>query len=86
MKKDIYSTIGIPDQLDHAPGKKGIKNTFPQIGDWLPRNIVKEFMGYGNTQMAAFEKMPGLVVSQIGNRKFIHLKSLIAVLEANILA
>jgi hypothetical protein len=62
-----------------------LKNSTLIIGGWLPRKMVMDFMEYESTQMAAFEKTPELVVSQIGKRKFITLKSLTEVLEKNII-
>lgn len=43
----------------------------PTISDkWVPREEVKSFFGYGDTQMAAFEKEFQLVTSKVGKRKF----------------
>ena len=55
------------------------------VGNWIPRKKVMEFMNYGATQMASFEKTPGLIVSQVGKRKFIHRESLIKLLESHII-
>lgn len=51
---------------------------------WRTRKEVMEFLGYGDTQMGALEKSGELVVSRIGNRKFIDVDSLLQLLERNI--
>lgn len=48
---------------------------------WLPRARVMEFLDYGATQMAAFEKSSGIVVSRIGKRKFFHRDSIEKILN-----
>lgn len=53
---------------------------------WIPRRQLMEFMGYGNTQMASFEKEAGLVTSKIGKRKFYHRDSIEKLLEKNIIS
>lgn len=50
---------------------------------WLPRARVMAFFDYGDTQMASLEKSGRLVVSKVGNRKFIHRDSLLKLLEDN---
>ena len=58
----------------------------PEItSSWLPRSQVMAFVGYGDTQMAALEKSGSLVVTKVGNRKFIHRDSILSLLQANIL-
>jgi hypothetical protein len=51
---------------------------------WLPRARVMEFLNYGNTQMAAFEKSSGIVASRIGKRKFFHRDSIEKILNKNL--
>ncbi|NTS40797.1 hypothetical protein HRG84_07740 [Flavisolibacter sp. BT320] len=51
---------------------------------WRPRKEVMEFLDYGDTQMGALEKSGDLVVSRIGNRKFIDVDSVLQLLERNI--
>jgi hypothetical protein len=54
----------------------------PFVSDkWLPRARVMEFLDYGDTQMAAFEKSSGIVVSRIGKRKFFHRDSIEKILN-----
>ncbi len=43
-----------------------------------------EFFDYGDTKIAELFKQGGLVVSEIGNRKFIKKESLMKFLEKNI--
>ena len=58
----------------------------PEItSSWLPRSQVMAFFGYADTQMAALEKSGRLVVTKVGNRKFIHRDSILTLLQANIL-
>ncbi len=38
--------------------------------DWVNREQLMAFLGYGNTQMAAIEKNKDLVVAKVGKRKF----------------
>ena len=52
--------------------------------NWIPRRKLMEFLDYGDTQMAAIIKQGDLVVSEIGNRKFIRRDSVIKFLERNI--
>ena len=51
---------------------------------WVPRSLVMDFMDYQNTQMAEFEKTDGIVVSQVGRRKFILRDSLEKLIDKNI--
>ena len=55
-----------------------------QFDNWIPRRKLMEFFDYGDTQMAAIFKTGDLVVSEIGNRKFIKRESVIKLLEKNI--
>jgi ribonucleotide reductase beta subunit family protein with ferritin-like domain len=55
-----------------------------QIGDWIPKSEAMEFLGYKSTQMNEFIKYyTNLRVSRIGRRTFIHVPSLIKVIEIN---
>lgn len=65
-----------------------LKKLLVQIGsnpfvseNWLTRTQVKEFLKYGDIQMAALEKTGVLNVSRIGKRKFIHRNSLEKLLD-----
>lgn len=51
--------------------------------NWIPRKKLMEFFDYGDTKIAALFKQEGLVVSEIGNRKFIRKDSVIKLLERN---
>lgn len=51
---------------------------------WRSRKEVMEFLGYGDTQMGALEKNGEIIVSRIGNRKFIDVDSVLQLLERNI--
>ena len=52
--------------------------------NWIPRKTLMEYLEYGDTQMAAFLRSEGLIVSEIGIRKFIKKESVIKLLEKNI--
>jgi len=52
--------------------------------NWIPRRKLMEFLDYGDTQMAAIFKQGDLIVSEIGNRKFIKRESVIRLLEKNV--
>lgn len=55
------------------------------IGGWLPKKAVMEFLGYRETQMREFmiQHSQFLEISRIGRRCFIKESSLITVLELN---
>lgn len=52
--------------------------------DWIPRKKLMEFFDYGDTKIAAIFKQGGLVVSEIGNRKFVKKESVMKLLEKNV--
>lgn len=52
--------------------------------NWIPRKKLMQFLDYGATQIAAMFKKGGLVVSEIGNRKFIKKDSVMKLLEKNV--
>lgn len=52
--------------------------------NWIPRKKLMEFFDYGDTQIAEIFKKGKLLVSEIGNRKFIRKDSVIKLLEKNI--
>lgn len=54
-----------------------------QFDNWIPRKKLMEYLNYGDTQMAAIIKQGDLIVSEIGNRKFIKRESVIKLLEKN---
>jgi predicted DNA-binding ArsR family transcriptional regulator len=53
--------------------------------DWIPKEELMEFFGYGNTQMLTIEKKYGLVTTEIGKRKFYSVKSAAKTMENNII-
>ena len=58
---------------------------YKKLGEWIPKNEAMDFMGYRATQMNAFMKKFGkhLRISKIGRRCFLHVKSLIKVIESH---
>lgn len=55
------------------------------IGEWIPKYIVQKFFNYSSTQMLQLEKEHCLVISKVKSRKFYLLKSILELLETNIL-
>ena len=74
--------------LDEMTAIRTTLQTFTEgpslTADWIPRQKVMEFFGYGDTQMGTLEKSGELVVSKIGNRKFYHKASILQLLQQNI--
>jgi hypothetical protein len=58
---------------------------FVEIDGWVPKKTVQKFFDYSDTQMRDFEKEQGLVISKIKSRKFYLVKSILELLETNIL-
>lgn len=50
---------------------------------WIPRKNSMEYLNYGPTQMAAFEKENEIVISRIGKRKFYSCDSIEKLLNKN---
>jgi hypothetical protein len=51
------------------------------MGDWVPRKIVQEFFGYGNTKMASFAEDFNIGVSKVGKRVFYRYSDIIRLLD-----
>ena len=51
--------------------------------NWIPRDKLKSFLNYEDTQLSALLKSGKLKISQIGNRKFIKRDSILKLLEEN---
>jgi hypothetical protein len=49
--------------------------------DWIPRDEVKHFLQFKDTQMSAITKKYKLTYSEIGKRRFFHTASIQKVLE-----
>jgi hypothetical protein len=61
---------------------KGKKlDTVFMFGDWVPRKVVQEFFGYGNTRMASFARDHGIRVSKVGKRVFYNYSDLLRLLN-----
>jgi len=52
--------------------------------NWIPRKKLMEFFDYGDTKIAALFKNENLIVSEVGNRKFIRKESVLKLLEKSI--
>ena len=55
------------------------------LGDWIPRKVVKDFFGYGNTKMASFATDYNVTISRVGKRIFYSYKDLLRILEQGII-
>jgi hypothetical protein len=53
------------------------------IGDWIPRDSIKYFFDYGDTQIRNLSKHPTIITSRIKNRLFFKGQSIIDFLEEN---
>lgn len=40
------------------------------FNDWVPKKVVQEFFGYGNTKMSTFATEYNIRVSKVGKRLF----------------
>ncbi|MCA0132614.1 hypothetical protein [Winogradskyella alexanderae] len=55
------------------------------IGDWIPRKVVQEFFGYGNTKMANFASDYKVTVSKVGKRIFYKYSDLLKLFDDGIM-
>jgi hypothetical protein len=69
-------------QIEELKEKVTTLLDFRITDSWIPKRQLKEFFGYGDTQMAALLKNPKLRVRTIGKRKFIHKDSITDLLNA----
>jgi len=67
-----------------------IKNKFSKVdtankfGGWVPKKIVQDFFGYGNTKMSTFAVDYNIRISKIGKRIFYNYNDIVKLLEGNI--
>lgn len=76
IKKILAELASIKRKLEEYETSRYFEN-------WIPRKKLMEFFDYGDTKIAALFKQGGLVVSEIGNRKFVRKDSVIKLLESN---
>jgi hypothetical protein len=58
--------------------------TLPEVHrEWIPKHELKNFLGFGETQMNTIAKKYHLVSSTIGKRKFFSTKSVLNSLKSN---
>jgi hypothetical protein len=57
----------------------------PLLQKWLPRDVVKDFFGYEDTQMTAMQKRAHLVTAKIGKRKFYKTDSILELLNSSVI-
>ena len=62
-----------------------LENNSPVFGDWVPKKTVQKFFDYSDTQMRDLEKEQGLEFSKVKSRKFYLVKSILELLETNII-
>ncbi|OFY89649.1 MAG: hypothetical protein A3K10_09815 [Bacteroidetes bacterium RIFCSPLOWO2_12_FULL_31_6] len=74
------SEISLIKQSIHEIERNGVA-----IGDWLPKKAVMRFFNYGETQIRELELANNIEISTIGRRKFYSKKSIIALIEKNII-
>ena len=66
--------------------KRKIENPIecPEIRQkWIPRDDVKKYFGYGDTQISYITKKYNITTTEVGKRKFYAASSLLSVLENN---
>lgn len=59
-------------------------NTMPKFGDWVPRKVVKDFFGYGNTKMASFATDYNISISKVGKRIFYKYSDVLRLIDEGI--
>ena len=85
MEQDILNELEkISSELAAVKKQLAESENVRYFDNWIPRKKLMEFFDYGDTKIAALFKQEGLVVSEIGNRKFIKKESVMRLLENNI--
>lgn len=84
MQKLTNEIKKLSAEIDNLKRKLEEYETSRYFENWIPRKKLMEFFDYGDTKIAALFKQGGLVVSKIGNRKFIKKDSVLKFLEKNI--
>ena len=54
----------------------------PISKDWVPRDQVMNYLGYGDTQMAYLAKKFGFKVSKVGKRRFYRREAILQMLDS----
>lgn len=54
------------------------------VGDWMPKKLVMRFFDYGSTKLLELEKSKLIIYTKIGGRKFYSIKSIIDLMQKNI--
>lgn len=79
--KELQRMIALLEQLHKRLDDFDLSQHFDE---WIPRKALMDFFNYGDTQIAALLKDENLIVSEVGNRKFIYKPSVKKLLEKNI--
>ena len=59
-------------------------NSCPELRrDWIPRDELKKYLQFGDTQMSAITKKYGLTYTEIGKRKLYSIPSLRKIFDSN---
>jgi len=84
LKKISAELAEVKNQLVEVKKQLAESENARHFDKWIPRKNLMEFFDYGDTQIAAMLKKGGLVVSEVGIRKFIKKESVLELLEKNI--
>ena len=84
MEEILKKLEEISTELAHVKKQLAESENARHFENWISRKKLMEFFDYGDTQIAALFKQKDLVVSEVGNRKFIKKESVIEFLEKNI--
>ncbi len=52
---------------------------------WLPRHLVMEFLGYGDTQMSSIQRRAKLQTAKVGKRLFYSIDSILKLLDSSVI-
>lgn len=75
VKNLLYEVKSLKEKFEYP-------NSCPEIRrDWIPRDEVKVYLQFGDTQMSAITKKYGITYTEIGKRKFYSTTSIQKVLE-----
>lgn len=73
---------GIEKGINQIEERFKASNSCPELRRlWIPRDEVKLFFGYADTQLSVITKQYGLVTTEIGRRKFYSTSSLLEALS-----
>ncbi|SFZ93537.1 hypothetical protein SAMN05428642_103190 [Flaviramulus basaltis] len=65
--------------------KKTILTPPTVFNDWIPKKVVQEFFGYGNTKMSTFSLDYNIRTSKVGKRIFYNSSDILNLINKNII-